>query len=315
MLRYFFVFALLAAGGTAFAQQEEKNDPRLEEAWDLDSLGKHERALKMFLELAEEPALRAKALRSAAACEFDHLHQLEEAFGHINQAIAADPTYAWGYMNRATMYTEVGMPDRALEDMNVALPLAKDTATLISVYVNRGVVYQTSRQFEKALKDFETVLAMDSVNEGAMLNRAATLDDLGRPEEALAIVMRMSAKDPENIVYINNAGFLLLGMERYAEAAELFSRGLEKQPDDAYMLNNRGYAKLKAGDNKGALKDVERSIKIHAANSYAYRNLGLIHQAMGEKDKACDAFEQALGRGYTQMYGDDVKNIHATYCR
>ena len=98
-------------------------------------------------------------------------------------------------------------------------------------------------------------------------------------------------------------------------AADLFTRGLEKQPDDAFMLNNRGYARLKAGDPKNALKDIERSIKLGPENSYAYRNLGLVHQALDNKDKACEAFETALKKGYTQRYGDDVKEIHKTYCR
>jgi tetratricopeptide (TPR) repeat protein len=313
MLRPVIPGLVLCAVATCHGQ-DTLNDPRFAQAMLLDSLEKHDRSIKLLLELAQEPTYRAKALRAAADCEFHHLRKVDDAFAHMADAIAADPESAHGYINRSLMYEYMGMSDRAIEDLTVAIPLTKTSQERCTAHMNLGAVYQGIRAFDRALAEYDTALAEDTSAAEVLLNRSSVLDDLGRPDEALAILLRLNADEPDNLVYMNNTGFLLIGMERYAEAVDWFTRGLRVRPDDSYSLNNRGYARLKAGDTDGALKDVERSLVVNPDNAYAYRNLGLVQTARGDTKKACEAFEQALARGYTERYGDDVKKLHESTC-
>ena len=305
----FFVFATLAC-----AAQETKEDPRFKEARLLDSLQKHERSLKILEELAQDPVHRAEALMDAADCEFHHLGRTDEAFLHMREAIAADPDNARGYINRGTMYEHLHMADRAIEDLTIAVRLARTPDERRAAHLNLGAAYQSVRSFELALVEYDAALAEDTTNTDVLLNRSSLLDELGRSDEALATLMWLNERVPDNPHFLNNTGFLLSSMERYSEAAEWFSRALALEPDEPYSLNNRAYARLKAGDTDGALKDVERSITINPGNAYAYRNLGLIRSARGELAKACTAFEEALARGYTERFGDDVKKLHESTC-
>jgi Tfp pilus assembly protein PilF len=80
-------------------------------------------------------------------------------------------------------------------------------------------------------------------------------------------------------------------------------------------MNNLGYAELRAGDANSALKHIQRSIEINPSNSYAFRNLGHVWKEMGDLEKACEAYKQALDLGFTNRYGPEVKQHYETYCR
>lgn len=280
----------------------------------LDSAGKHERALSLLKEVAEDPAARGSALARMARCEWRHSNKNEEAFAHIGEAIVLEPRKASHYVDRAIMYTGMRMPDRALEDLTIARPLADSDPILALVEGGFGYVCLKQRRFDEALAHIDRVLALDSTDLDAWCDRATVLGELDRNEEALQILLKLHDRRPENKVYMNNVGYVLSCMERYAEALPWYDRSLALQ-DDAYSFNNRGYAKLRTGDAAGALKDVQRSIKLNAGNSYAHRNLGLILKEKGEKDKACDAFEEAMRLGFTKQYGPEVKTIHDAYCK
>lgn len=286
----------------------------LAQAIRLDSLGKHEQAVKLYNEAAKDPAHRSEAMRRLAGCEFDHLHRFEDAFVHIQQAIQAAPKEYGNYLDRSTMYQQVGMPERSLDDLNAALALADSVPDRVNVYTNLGAAYLQMHDAKHAAEATAKAVALDSTDIGARMNHATALDELGRREEALAIMIKLSQEDPENTSYMNNIGFILANMDRHAEAVQWLDKSLDIKKDEPYALNNRGYSKLKMGDTAGALKDVQRSLKLYALNAYAYRNLGLIYKEMGEQDKACDAFEAALSHDFTKMYGDEVKRIHDSYC-
>lgn len=308
------LLSLLAISLASLAQSPWQ-DPRLAAACILDSLGKHERALAMLEQLSHDPSIRSAALNRMAGCEFEHLHKADAAFAHIREAIIADPKDAANYIDRASMYQSIGMPDRSLEDLLEARSLADTLPERMATELNIGAIHLQLRRFEEALVQFDRVLRMDSTDIAALVDKSHALSELGRKEEAMTILLDLHKREPKNTVHMNNLGFLLSGMERYPEAIDWYDKGIALAKDDPFVLNNRAYARLKVGDTGGALKDVQRSIKLYPANAYAHRNLGLVLQARGEKNKACDAFEEAMRRGYTEQYGTDVKEVHHAYCR
>lgn len=310
------LFALLLClivGGRAIAQ-DTLTDPRFAQAAVLDSLGKHDKAMRLWAELAKDTASRVSALCLIAACEFGHLGKKDEAFAHVRQAIEAAPHSFLPYHTRGNMYNDLGMMDRAIDDCSTALANANDKNERLTGHLNLGACYQRIRRFADALEQCDAALREDTANLDIMLNRSAVLDDLGRSEESITILHHLLEVKPNELTYMNNLGFLLNGKGRFAEAADWFSKGLELRPNDPYLLNNRGYSRLKAGDTEKALEDVKRSIKALPGNPYAYRNLGLVEQARGRTKEACDAFEKALNMGFTAQFGDEVKKLYDANC-
>jgi len=213
------------------------------------------------------------------------------------------------------MCQSVGLTNRALEDFERSLQLARTDVERRIAHLNIGSVHMQVRAWEKAIAEFDMALALDSTDLGALLNKSVALDEVGRPEETLAILMDLHRREPTNVVVLNNLGFHYSNRKDYTAAVQWFERSLEVDPKDAVVMNNLGYAELMTGDTKSALKHIERSIELYPANSYAYRNLGFVWKEKGDREKACAAFKEALARGYTNQYGPDVKDISDIYCR
>lgn len=69
------------------------------------------------------------------------------------------------------------------------------------------------------------------------------------------------------------------------------------------------------GDLKGALADVNKSIKLYPANSYAFRNRALIYIEMNKIKKACEDLQAAIDKGFVQSYGQEVIELQKKHCK
>ncbi len=290
-------------------------DREWEKAMALDSVGKHEQALKMLDGFLKDPERRYKAQMARSVILFEHLERYEEAFAAVSAAMELEPDSVAPYMNRGSMYLSMHMPDRAMVDLEEGLRHCRSGQDSSSVLVNLGSAYTMVRRFNEALAAYDLALAHEPDNWAALSNKAAVLDEVDRAEEARDIYLKLHEMRPDELPILNNLGFLASNRKDYPEAIRWFSEALEKAPNDPIVLNNLGYAQLMGGDTDTALRNVQRSIKLNGSNSYAYRNLGLIWKAKGDKDKACSAFEEALGLGFTKQYGPEVEQLRKEYCR
>lgn len=229
----------------------------------------------------------------------------EEVMADINEALRLDPHLFSALLFRSSVYNDVRMFDRAIADLSTALEHAPDTAGLVKCLVWRGTAYYHIRAFDPSVADFNRALEMDSSAHYAYGRLANTLEEMGRGEEALKMQMRYTELEPDDWSGYVNVGFYLAKMDRYDEAMQWYTKALEHEgaAQSELLWNNRGYARYKLGDLKGALKDVRKSIDMRPSNSYAYRNLALIHIAQANEDDACTALENALKRGFTEQYG------------
>jgi tetratricopeptide (TPR) repeat protein len=85
-------------------------------------------------------------------------------------------------------------------------------------------------------------------------------------------------------------------------------------PKEPLAYNNRAYCKFKLGDLKGALADVNQSLALYPANSYAYRNRALIYLAQKKMKSVCEDVQEALRLGFSGMYGDEMEKLQQQYC-
>lgn len=317
MLRHLCLIVFLTQWSTAalFAQTPgSASSPSMAQAGDLWKAGQYPKALKVYDQLVKVDSLRIAALTMRGQMKFLDMGKHEEGFADVQEAVNLDPMSFLALTTRGDMYISLSMPDRALTDAAVALSVAKNGADSSTVRLITGLAYLQKRNFQGAHDSFVYCLTQDSLNVAAQINLATTLDDMGRPEEALAIMMSVDERHPDEMATMSNIGFILSKMDRYAEAITWFDKCVKLMPKEAIPLNNRGYAKLMNGDLNGAVKDIERSLKLNPGNSYAYRNLGLAMQAKGAMDKACSAWEAALSHGFTESYGPEVKALYDAHC-
>lgn len=95
-------------------------------------------------------------------------------------------------------------------------------------------------------------------------------------------------------------GGIALGRGRLREALSLFDAIVARRPDMAEGWNRRATARYLMGDDAGAIQDIAETLAREPRHFGALSGLGLCHLARGEKERALQAFRQAL-RHYPHM--------------
>ncbi len=229
-------------------------------------------------------------------------------------------------MSVASFFSDVKDFDEAVEIYDnifkkfTGLP---DT-TMLHLYLIRGSLKHSMNDTQAAKEDYDKAAAIDSNDANVMISLAGVYDDLGKPEESVRLMTKVIKQDPENILLYNNLGFVYNNMGKYKEAVDIFNKSIalnEKKKDYinkeilGFTYSNRGHAKYKLGDNKGALKDFEKSIELAPSNSYVFKNRALVYIAMNKNKEACLDLYRAISLGFSDMYGNEVEKLINAYCR
>jgi tetratricopeptide (TPR) repeat protein len=240
-------------------------------------------------------------------------NKTKETISSLNKAIEKNSTYSAAYCDRGTIYTNLLMFQDGKDDIDAAIKYATTDSTLKQAKIALASYYAITRKNEQAVEIFNEVLISDSLNFGVLNNLAMVYQDMKDYDKSLEILYKLEKLKPDEIFVPVNIGFVLSHLEKYKEALEYFNKA-EKIQKDALVYSNRAYVKHKLDDNKGALVDINKSIKLYPSNSYAYRVRALIYLATKNTDSACQDLYTALAYKYTEMYGDDVRELRDKYC-
>lgn len=120
-------------------------------------------------------------------------------------------------------------------------------------------------------------------------------------------------------------GLRLLQEKRYAESkrhSELFLAEVSERPwlkkliwlgsgaysrdPEAMALNNLGAAELKLGELDRARGHFDASIAVDNLNPLPHFNLGVVYNALGDKEAATHYFDKAVSLGYSRSLVDKI---------
>ena len=90
------------------------------------------------------------------------------------------------------------------------------------------------------------------------------------------------------------SGLSAMAAERYEDALGIFDRIVDRAPGFAEGWNKRATLHYLVGDYEKSIEDVERTLALEPRHFGALSGLGLIALALGEEERALDAFDAAL---------------------
>lgn len=152
----------------------------------------------------------------------------------------------------------------------------------------------------KGIEDFNKVLELDSLHEGALQSLASTFSILGKSELAEEYKMRAIAINPKtasNLLYLarkaNSSG-------EYEEAIRLCNESIELEDDSQIWLQllDRAEAHYNLGKYEEAIDDFEKCFNEFGHGMYScseYEMCGDAYKAIENSDKACEYWIIAVG--------------------
>ena len=219
--------------------------------------------------------------------------QYDAAFAAYNEAIQLNPKSAKAYNGRGLVYSDTKQYGKAIEDYNRAIAIAAGT-DYTSPYVNRGLVYNDNGEYDRAIADYNRAIAIDPNDSSAYNNRGIAYDYKGQYDRAITDFNRAIEIDPNNSFAYNNRGYAYAYKGQYDHAIEDYNRAITIDPNNVEAYNNRGVAYDYKGQYDRAIEDYNRAIAIDPNNAAAYNNRGGIYADKEQYDLAIAYYSRAL---------------------
>lgn len=179
--------------------------------------------------------------------------------GNPQRAIAVLNSSAAAQSPDALTLLELGKDYLAADQLNLAKPTlerAKTSAPLNwEILSSLGVVYDYEGDYQMAQQQYDAALFLDPENPTVLNNKALSLAQQGRLEEAVT-TMKLATDQPSASAQARQNLALLMALKGDAEAAERLAR--KDLPPAVAEANIEYYRSLAKPDVKPALKPAEK---------------------------------------------------------
>ncbi len=150
-----------------------------------------------------------------------------EAIGHLDKAIAADPSYSGIYNNYASALIGLGRYDEAWKKLDLALEAEPDNAFVLN---NKGVLLAAQNRLDEAVAAYQETIRIKPDYAGPRVGWAMVLAAQGRFTDAVAKYEEALRLDPRSAVIHDNLGVSLGALGRTSEAVSHFQEALRLDP-------------------------------------------------------------------------------------
>jgi tetratricopeptide (TPR) repeat protein len=164
-----------------------------------------------------------------------------------------------------------------------------------------------TKRIQAQLTYYEGQVKAQPNNTQNMINLGYTYFLLGQNDKAVAEYNQVLAIDKKNFDAFYNLGLVYSDSNRLDDALEMFQKAIEISPRDykGHMQKGIIYRKLKMYSE--ASKELDQANKLNPARADIIYEIGMIAEAQGYKDQAAQIYKDALG--YDPLFKDAVKAL------
>lgn len=189
----------------------------------------------------------------------------DKAIDAFRKATKADPTDPNNFNNLGLAYKSAGKLPEALKAFTDGLE-AQDNA---SGYFNRGVVYVSMQQYEKAIQDFDSSLKLESNNVAAHRFRAFAYlqnKEYAKAVSDYGVVLEDKPNDPE---ILEREAFAYWNLKQYDKAIANYDKIIKLKPNDPQGYLQRSYVYELKGDLAKGIADCDKVLSLDPNNTDA----------------------------------------------
>jgi tetratricopeptide (TPR) repeat protein len=251
------------------AHAMRERDPAVDQIIDndrgsvLEVLNRHVEAIADFTSAISLNPHHTKAYSNRATAYLAS-NQLDLAIQDLTEVIHAEPDNGRAFFDRGTAHERGGSYDDAIADYRKAIRLLPDFAPAAAALGS----LLGSKHPDEALVELSTAIRLDP-RSPALRARGALYLSLGQAERALADFNQVIANgDSDNIAYLNR-GAVKAKLGDFAGAIQDYTRSIELGPPVIAAYINRGNAYASLHQNDAALTDFASAIQMDKRNVLA----------------------------------------------
>ena len=240
-----------------------------------------------------------KVLRKMAAYSFADkadwyliFNAYDGAVTYYTKAINYDPANYQYYLDRAYSYLELERYEKALIDVNKVLELKPE---LWEALILQSVLYQKTKQYSLAVKTYTKALTLksDSNETDIYLARGVAYYSLKEYDKAIADFDTAIAMNPENSDAYSNKAFCYFEQKQYNKALELFDYAVKLAPKTYENYEGRAMVYYEMKEYQKAVDDMQKAVKLAPTIPEYYEKLATIYEAAGDRKNAALYYNKA----------------------
>ena len=210
------------------------------------------------------------------------------------QRVPGGPERVEARMRIANSLYELGRkPEAFAAARRMQADAALDDVARQSAYLLEAELRQKDRDDAGELDALARGLAAWPDDNAILYARALAWERRDRIDHAEADLRRILVTDPENTAALNALGYTLADRTgRYQEALELIERARAAEPDDAAIIDSYGWVLYRLGRNDEALVQLRRAYTLQKDAEIA-AHVGEVLWALGQRDEARHYFEES----------------------
>lgn len=156
-------------------------------------------------------------------------------------------------------------------------------------------VYQRAERYDDAIPVLARLVDLDPEDLESRFWLASAYERAARYAEAEEGFEGILAADPEFAPALNYLGYMWAERGvRLGEALELVRRAVALEPDNAAYVDSLGWAHFQLGDYEEAREHLERAAALEGEDATIHEHLGDAYRALGRLDEARDRYRRAL---------------------
>jgi serine/threonine protein kinase/tetratricopeptide (TPR) repeat protein len=234
---------------------------------------------------------------------FDFARQMFE------RAIEVDSDYALAYAGVADcgsiLHMHWGADPADLEAAKQASQRALELdPALAEAHASAGLVLLQQGELDKARDEFEMAMRLDPTLFEARYFYARACFQRGQTELAAQLFESAAqAREDYQARFFAAQSYAALGRDAKAEssyrrALDVVQDHLALNPDDARALTMGAVAQCRTGEREEGLRWAERAVRVDPEDPGVAYNVACLYALEGEREKAIDFLEHALGAGF-----------------
>jgi tetratricopeptide (TPR) repeat protein len=186
--------------------------------------------------------------------------QYKESEAVVRKLLQANPRVPEGYLALANLAIARNDLPGAAQSLQQGLDAVGPNASLS---VALAEVFQRQNQADKAVEQYEAVLARDPGNLVAANNAAALLSEAKGDQKSLEQALRYASRfeNTENPIYLDTLGWVYFKLGQYDRARPLIEKATQKAPDIGVFQYHLGMTVLKQGDAVKAKSLLQSSLQ------------------------------------------------------
>ncbi len=164
----------------------------------------------------------------------------------------------------------------------------------VKLHEKLAKIYEENGLKEKALEEYETILAEDSQNIDVLIKVGNLYESCDRNKEAKEIFYEVLNQEPENYEASMKLGNVLFEENEYKEAIQIYMAALKYSSADYDLYYNLGMTYTMLNDFQKAKECYETAAKINSDLYHARYTLGQLSLIYGDLEEARKYFEECI---------------------